>query len=156
MPVLVDTHKVGGQTLSESVRSFLANRVAPKADSQGNWCSWQNAKTLDHAKPCGQRVRALAFMLRLKIYELQRKGPRHRPAQIFHFSDWKSQSQKGEVTCPSSSSSEPALSLAFLFLPCIARAQVGLLYSEVKLQGPNVNANSMQTHHYNCCENSIR
>lgn len=47
------------------MNSFLANRVVPRAGSQGNQCSRQNAKILGHAKPYGQS-QAFSFYAVLK------------------------------------------------------------------------------------------
>lgn len=130
------------QTLTQSVRSFLAQRVVPKADSPGNRCSRQNAKLLSHTKPCGQRVRPLALMLHLKIYDLQWKETQEASSSnILLLRPGIPESERGS-DLPNASRSEPAPSLAFLLLPCIARAQVNFLYSEEKLQGPKCECKS--------------
>lgn len=124
------------------MRSFLARRVVPKADSQGNQCSRQNAKLLSHAKPCRQRVRPLALMLHLTIYDLQWKETQEASSpNILLLRPGIPEPERGS-DLPNSSHSEPALSLAFLLFPCIARTQVNLLYPEEKLQGPKCECKS--------------
>ena len=88
------------------------------------------------------RVRPLALMLHLKIYDLQWKETQESSSlNILLLRPEIPEPERGS-DLPNSSHSEPALSVAFLLFPCIARAQVNLLCSEEELQGPRCECKS--------------
>ena len=86
--------------------------------------------------------RPLALMLHLKIYDLQWKETQESSSlNILLLRPEIPEPERGS-DLPNSSHSEPALSVAFLLFPCIARAQVNLLRSEEELQGPRCECKS--------------